>query len=184
LPTIWSPDGANVLFQSYFGKIGFELWILPLAVNRVPYRFSIRPDNQATQLATGDPFGIFSPDGKWIAYVSDESGQLELYVARFPGAGEKQQISTEGALKGFWRHDGNEILYVTREKKLVGVPVVNRGDRLQIGQSYTLFMNRILPNHNSLALSEDGQRLLMAVPIEEQASPVTLVTNWTATLER
>jgi eukaryotic-like serine/threonine-protein kinase len=184
LPTNWSRDGANILFQSYVGKIGFEAWILPLAGNRVPYRFSIRPDNQATQLATGDPFGIFSPDGKWIAYVSDESGQLQLYVARFPGAGEKQQISIEGALKGFWRQDGNEILYVTREKKLIGVPVVDRGDRLQIGRSYPLFMNRILPNYNSLALSEDGQRILMAVPVEEQASPVTLVTNWTATLEK
>jgi hypothetical protein len=87
-------------------------------------------------------------------------------------------------LRGFWRHDGKELLYVTREKKLVGVPVVDLGDRLQIGQSYPLFMNRILPNYSSLAISEDGQRLLMAIPVEEQAPPVTLVTNWTATLER
>ena len=184
LPTSWSPDGGNVLFQSYLGKIGFEVWILPLAGNRVPYRFIRSPDKPGSSFAAGDPLGLFSPDGKWLLYVSDESGQLQLYLAPFPGGGEKQQISTEGALRGLWRHDGSEILYVTREKKLIGVPVVQRGDKLQIGQSYPLFMNKILPNHDSFALSQDGQRLLIAIPVEEQAPPVTLVTSWTSTLER
>ncbi len=184
LPTSWSPDGANVLFQSYFGKIGFEMWILPLAGNRLPYRIITTPENPVRSFATGDPLGGFSPDGKWLAYLSDESGQMQLYVAQFPSAGEKQQISADGALRGFWRQDGKEILYVTREKKLVGVPVDIRGDRLQIGQSNPLFMDRILPNYTNLAISQDGQRFLMAIPVEEQAPPVTLVTNWTATLQR
>jgi serine/threonine protein kinase len=184
LPTSWSPDGANVLFQSYFGKIGFEMWVLPLADNRVPYRFITTPENPVHSFTSGDPLGRFSPDGKWLAYLSDESGELQLYVAQFPGAGEKQQISTDGALRVFWRLDGKEIFYVSREKKLVGVPVVDSGGRLQFGQSDSLFMNKILPNYSSLAISEDGQRLLMAIPVEEQAPPVTLVTNWTATLER
>jgi Tol biopolymer transport system component len=184
LPTSWSADGANVLFQSYFGKIGFEMWVLPLATNRVPYRFITTPENPVRSFKSDDPLGRFSPDGKWLAYLSDESGQSQLYVARFPGAGEKQQISTDGALRVFWRFDGKEIFYVSREKKLVGVPVADGGGRLQFGQSYSLFMNKILPNYSSLAISEDGQRLLMAIPVEEQAPPVTLVTNWTATLEK
>jgi Tol biopolymer transport system component len=183
-PTSLSPDGANLAFQSYSGKIGFEVWILPLAVNSAPYRFNPIQDNPARSFANGDPLAFFSPDGKWLAYVSEESGQLELYVAKFPGGRGKQQISNDGALRGFWRHDGREILYVTREKKLVGLPVLDRGDRLEIGKSYPLFANKIIANHDSVDISKDGQRLLMPIPIEEQVAPVTLVTNWTATIER
>lgn len=183
-PTSWSPDGANVVFQSYSGTIGFEVWILPLAMKAVPYRFINIQDNPARSFSNSDPLGFFSQDGKWLAYVSEESGQPQLYVAKFPGGGGKQQISTERAWRGFWRHDGREILYVTREKKLVGLPVVDRGNRLEIGESYPLFANKIIAYPDSVDISKDGQRLLMPIPIEEQVAPVTLVTNWTATMER
>jgi eukaryotic-like serine/threonine-protein kinase len=182
-PTSWSDDGTNIVFQSYLGKLGFEIWILPLNDKREPYRIITTPNSPTRSFASYDPVASFSPDGKWVTYVSDESGQSQLYLVRFPGAGEKQQISTDGALKGFWRRDGNEILYVTRDRRLVGVPIVVRGDKLEIGQGYPLFNNKILPNYESLALSEDGRRILLAIPVEEQASPVTLVTNWTATLK-
>ena len=182
-PTSWSPDGANVLFQSYSGKIGFELWILPLAKKDMPYRYINIQDNPARSFSNSDPTGFFSPDGKWLAYVSEESSQPQLYVAKFPGGGGKQQISTERAWRGFWRHDGREILYVTRDKKIVGLPVVDHGNTLEIGESYPVFANQIIANPDSMAISKDGQRFLLAIPIEEQVAPVTLVTNWTATME-
>jgi serine/threonine protein kinase len=182
-PTSWNADGVHVAYQSYSGKIGFEIWILPLVGKAAPYRFIPIQDNPARSFSNMDPLPFFSPDGKWLAYLSEESGQPQLYVAKFPGGRAKQQISSDGALRGFWRQDGREIIYITRDKKVVGLPVVDRGNTLEIGENIPLFANRILEDR-SLAISHDGQRFLMAIPVEEQVAPVTLITNWTATMER
>ncbi|HSE39516.1 MAG TPA: hypothetical protein VLH08_02020 [Acidobacteriota bacterium] len=69
-------------------------------------------------------------------------------------------------------------------KKLVGLPVGDRGNRLEIGESYPLFANKIIANPDSMAISKDGQQFLMAIPVEEQVAPIILVTNWTATMEK
>lgn len=175
LATSWSPDGSAIAFQSFSGKTGFDVWILPLVGGREPYLFSTTPANKE--------LGVFSPDGRWLAYVSNESGKPQLYVARFPGAGAKQQVSTDGAVSGFWSGDGREVVYVTPENKLVAVGIDARGDGLVIGQSRLLFGGQTVPSEP--ALSRDGRRFLMNVPVGDDASSaLTLVTNWNAALKK
>jgi Tol biopolymer transport system component len=92
-PACWSPDGRFILYMVDDGDpTGWDLWLLPLFGNRKPYPFLQTPFNEAQ--------GRFSSDGKWIAYISNESGQYEVYVAPFPGPGGKWQISSIGSPDG------------------------------------------------------------------------------------
>jgi Tol biopolymer transport system component len=134
--------------------------------------------------------GQFSPNGRWIAYTSDESGRNEIYAAPFPGPGGKQQISTSGGRQPRWRGDGKEIFYLDRDNKLVSVAVNSQGASLVVGAARPLFEVRSW-TEDSLGfgyvydVTADGQRFLVNTVLEQKASaPITLVVNWTADLKR
>ena len=102
LPSSWSPDGEMLAFEEYHPSTGSDLWILPLKGDRKPRPF-VR-----TQSDEGD--AAFSPDGRWLAYVSNYSGRYEIYVQPFPGPGGKWQISTEGGTAPLWARNGRELI--------------------------------------------------------------------------
>src|SRR5262249_36243778 len=105
IPLDWSPDGRFLLYRSNDLKTGWDLWILPMGADKKPFIFLKTPFEERD--------GQFSPDGKWIAYQSNESGRFEIYVQPFPGPGGKFQISTNGGTQVRWNKNGKELFYLS-----------------------------------------------------------------------
>ncbi len=189
LETLWDSGDANSLvdfspdgrFLSYtHAARRFELWILPLTGDRRPYRFY---PSESVQFN-----GRFSPDGKWIAYTSNETGDFEVYVQPFPATGEKWKISVNGGGQATWRRDGKEMFYRTWDGKMMAVslktkPGFTSGVPRMLFQSSAdpLFPNLGIP----YAVTADGRKFLVNAALDEsRASPITIITNWTAALKR
>jgi eukaryotic-like serine/threonine-protein kinase len=129
----------------------------------------------------------FSPDGRWIAYSSNESGRPEVYVQSFPASASKSKVSTDGGAEPRWRRDGKELFYIAADQKLMAVEV-KVGTTFQPGLPRALFQTRVIglcDELNHYAVSKDGQRFLVNTVVEESTSnPLTVVLNWTAELRR
>jgi len=133
----------------------------------------------------------FSPDGKWMAYVSDESGQNQVYVRDIPPARPPVQISITGGSLPRWRRDGRELFYVSADEKLMAVPIRFSGNGVEAGTSQPLF--DFAPRAGGAGgtptfdyqPTADGRRFLVPVPLAEEApTPITVVLNWTAGLKK
>ena len=160
-------------------KTGFDLWVMPLFGDRKPLPFLQTPFNE-------NP-GQFSPDGRWMAYASSESGRYEVYVTPFPGPGGKWQVSTAGGDWPRWRRDGKEIFYLAPGGTRLMAAAVNGGaSAFEVGAVRELFNTRgVAPNAWTYDISPDGQRFLVNTFAEEAAStPITLVVNWPALLKK
>jgi Tol biopolymer transport system component len=173
-----SPDGRFLLYRNLDEKTGYDLWILPLDGDQKPLPFA--------QTKFEEREGQFSPDGKWIAYVSDESGPFDIYVQPFPGPGGKSQISTNGGGQVHWRRDGKEIYYIAPDGRLMAVPIrlASDGPVVEIGVPVPLFATRVGEAvqdvyRQQYMVSPDGQRFLINVAMEKaNASPMTIILNW------
>jgi eukaryotic-like serine/threonine-protein kinase len=187
-PTSWSRDGRFLLYMAPDPKtIKEQLWVLPLEGDKKPFLFLRTESNNAE--------GQFSPDGHWVAYVSDESGRSEIYVRTFsPGSaagssdvGGKWLISTDGGTDPRWRRDGKELYYAALDGKLMAVDVMTtRG--FQAGVPIILFT---VPPPVAIATAyqwdatPDGERFVAPAPSEQQsAAPFTVVLNWQAGLKK
>jgi Tol biopolymer transport system component len=126
-----------------------------------------------------------SPDGRWLTYISQESGQWEVYVEPFRAEGERVRVSTEGGGQPRWRGDGRELFYVSPGGRLMAVDVRAKGDRIEVGLPVALFSGVIAnPITDHYAATADGQRFLVSVPVGENASTrIHVVTNWTSLLK-
>ncbi len=113
--TDWSVDGGFLLYRSVDPTTGHDLWALPLDGDKKPF--------PVVRTNSNEPYGQFSPDGKWIAYQSNESGRDEVYVQPFPGPGAKVRISTNGGAQMRWRRDGKELFYIALDGRLMAVPI-------------------------------------------------------------
>ena len=120
----WSPDGRFVLYRynsiqaslPSTSSTGWDIWALPLDGDRKPF--------PVVQTNFEERDGQFSPDGKWIAYQSNESGRFEIYVQPFPGPARKWgPISTNGGAQVRWRRDGKELFYIALDDRLMAVPI-------------------------------------------------------------
>jgi Tol biopolymer transport system component len=171
----WSADGRFIAFGRVERRATRDdVWILPLSGDRKPFPFLQTEFNETS--------AQFSPDGKWLAYASDESGRFEVYVAPFPEPGGKFQISSSGGMDLRWRRDGREIFYVASDRKLVAAEV-ETGPAFRVGAAQALFPTRPRSMGSAYDASSDGQKFLVANLTSEEASqPITLVLNWTAEL--
>jgi Tol biopolymer transport system component len=173
----WSPDGSSVSLNSQSSKTGNDIEILPLPGGHEPRRFLASEGD--------DRGGIFSPDGKWLAYTSNESGRPEAYVVPFPGPGGKRQISAGGCLIDFtlWINGGRELVYATPERKLNAVELTAQGTNLIVGRERALFGGRASPGLGDF--TRDGRKMLLPVPVgEDAAGGLTLVTDWSVDLNK
>jgi len=175
-PTSWSRDGARIIYATQSAKTNSDLWILPMIGEAKPTPFLTTTANEEN--------GTFSPDGRWVAYTSDESGRKEVYVRSFPGPGGNWQVSTQGAGSGGWYAGRMEIGFADLENRAFVVSVTPKGEALEIGTPRPLFGGNVLP----VVLGDftpDGKRFLGATPVGDNAGPVlTMVLNWPAALER
>jgi eukaryotic-like serine/threonine-protein kinase len=176
-PTSWSHDGRFLMYTVRDPKTKNDLWVLP--------------DPEAPGSAQAKPFlrteaneteGAFSPDGHWVAYVSDESSRREIYVRGFPSGG-KWLVSQGGGAKPQWRNDGKELFYFAPDGTGMSVDVTV-GAVFQSGAPKPLF--RLPSGATALAVSGDGQRTLVAVPAGEQSTqpPFNVILNWQAGLKK
>ena len=175
-PADWSPDGRSMVYVDRGPNTSWDLWILPLGGEGKPIPLL------RTRFREG--FASFSPDGRRLAYVSDESGRLEVYVQPFPGPGERRRISTAGGSLPRWRRDGEELFYLSADDQVMSVPVMP-GARFEPGTPTALFTINPPPGvFIEYDVSPDGQRFLVnsAIPGTE-ALPV-VVLNWTAGLNK
>jgi serine/threonine protein kinase/Tol biopolymer transport system component len=178
-PTSWSADGRFILYHTGEStpQTRQDLWALPLFGEQKPFPF--------LQTRFSESMGRFSPDGRWVAYQSDESGRMEVYVAPFPTPSGKWQISTNGGRLPRWRSDGREIYYQALDNKLVAVEVKAAATAFEVGAARPLFTIQPGGGYIAWATSLDGQRFLVNTVVEETtAAPITLVINWTAGLSR
>jgi Tol biopolymer transport system component/predicted Ser/Thr protein kinase len=175
--TSWSTDGRYVMGQR-LGE-GLDLWVLDLESGEVEDYLS-SPFTEA--------LGVFSPDGRWVAYQSDESGRAEIYVRRFPTGGGKWQISDGGGAQPTWSANGRELFYRNNEGLMV-VPVDGSGSSFQADKPRSLFTGSFLGGTQGLSVqgfsfsdydaTRDGQRfVLFPQEAEGPGSHVTLVTRW------
>jgi len=124
---------------------------------------------------------LFSPDQRWIAYQSNESGRFEVYVARFPGAGGRVQVSANGGDSPRWRRDGKELFYVSADSKMMAVDVNGSGPAFSVGSLSPLFGVRIRDQFLGIPydVSADGQRFLVITFLDQTTPPsISLVLNW------
>ena len=126
-----------------------------------------------------------SPDGRFFAYASDETGRAEVYVQRFPPSGGKWQISKDGGDQALWRADGKELYFLSTDRKLMAVEL-SLGEDAQVGSPKTLFpirvpANGISDNRSQYIPAPDGNRfLVLATADERQEQPAVVVLNWRA----
>ena len=139
--------------------------------------------------------GQFSPDGRWVAYQSNESRPVQIYVRPFPGPGGPRQVTTAGGSQPRWRPDGKELFYVGLDGRLMAVPIAVGADRqLETGTAVALFRTQLATGANinsgvtgskaQYAVAPDG-RFLMNMTVEAAtATPITVVLNWDAALKK
>jgi hypothetical protein len=171
----WSPDGRHLLYQLGNPKTGFDLFALSLT-NRQTIPIAVTEH--------GEREGRFSPDGRWIAYDSTESGRREVWIQPFPPATSRWQVSTTGGVSPQWRRDGKELYYVRADGTLVAHEMRLSTGRPEWGTPQGLFQTLAGGGtYASYAPARDGQRFLLSLPPEpENAAPITVVVNWTSVL--
>ena len=191
LPTSWSPDGRFLLYHTIGGPPDYRLWILPMtsAKERKPVPLD------SSELS--EVRGRFSPDGRWIAYVSFESGRGEIYVRPFnpPSGGAmtaatgsplrgKWMVSNAGGNEPRWRHDGKELLYLSPDGMMMAVEVSTNGV-FQAGAPKSLF--KVPAGVWFWDVDAEGKRFLMAEPSQTSAPVpprITVVLNWQTALKK
>jgi dipeptidyl aminopeptidase/acylaminoacyl peptidase len=177
----WSRDGKFLLYStSQQPNFGHEdLWVLPMQGDRTPYPF--------LQTRFDESGARFSPDGRWVAYHSNETGRYEVYVREFvtskdsAGSGGKWLVSKDGGAGAEWREDGKELDYGDLNRNVMSVSV-DTTRTFQASAPHELFQMPAGPNVS--AVPGDLKRFLIAVPVEKKASQeFTVLLNWTSALK-
>jgi Tol biopolymer transport system component len=178
-PGSWSPDGETLAFVEYRQDSGWDILLLSMRDRKVAPLLNSR---------FHEMYPEFSPDGRWIAYASNESGRTEVYVRPFPAREGKWQISNEGGTEPLWSRNGKQLFY--RRSGQVWVVDVLTGSGFSAGKPRLLFeQSGYLSNQpiREWDISADGRRFLMVKLEERKPQPVTeliLVQNWFEELKR
>ena len=167
-PVAWSPDGKWIVETELDPKTSQDIYILPATDPKQSIPFVRSP--------MSDIGGPVSPDGRWLSYVSHETGRREIYVQSFPTPGHRVQISQAGARRGWWTADGRAIVFVGNDGSTLWRVDVSGGDALRVGIPRQLGV--LPPNMVGVDATPDRQRFLALVPTVSGAGSITVVQNW------
>ncbi len=183
--TDWSADDRFVLYHSIDPQTGLDLWVLPMQGERKPWVF--------LKTRFDEPQGQFSPDGRWVAYQSNESGQYEIYIRPFAApaasgaatnaAAGQWQVSTAGGIYPRWRSDGRELYYIGTNGEMMAAPIAATATTVAPGAPVALFPRRIFGGGvdrgqgGQYRVTRDGRFLINTV-LDDASSPITLIQNW------
>jgi Tol biopolymer transport system component len=179
LPSHWSRDGKLLLFSAYSRETSWDVWVLPLDDGEPRVLFATAAEEKSAQL---------SPDGRWVAYTSNQDGTDEIYVQPFPSGGGRWQVSRGGGRQPQWRADGAEIYYVSPDKKLMASDVTTSESAFRHGSPRALLEGvrgaEVERTYHGApyAVTADGERFFVASPVEA-TRPITVMLNWPAMLE-
>jgi eukaryotic-like serine/threonine-protein kinase len=188
VPTHVSPDGRLLIYSTQGPRNGVDIWAVPLN-DPDPKPFPV------LQSVFDEMAGQVSPDGRWLAYQSNVSGRMEVYVRQFPSQGAEQQISSEGGTQPRWHATGRELYFVSADDKLMAVSIASGRDAasLDLGAAHPLFPLKLAKGVNvypavgtkaQYAVSPNG-RFLVNVPVKDAAPPPIVVTlNWDVALKK
>jgi Tol biopolymer transport system component len=175
-PESWSPDGRHLLFTQLDPKSRTDLWVLPLGGGK-PTPF-VNTD-------ADEVVGRFSPDGRWVAYASNESGRLEVYVRAFPLADRRWQVSASGGTNPLWRADGRELFFLALDNRVMSVAVNSTSGTFESAVPVELFQVRLGKSSGAVmggdryyAVTSRGDRFIVKqFNSDVRASAVTVVVN-------
>ena len=176
----WSRDGRHLLYSAFDQITHMDLWLLPISAGGAPVPL-LRTNASEYQ-------GQISPDGRWFAYTSDESGQEEVYVQAFPSPSQqKWKASSHGGGDPRWRSDGRELFYVAADRQLMSVKV-KPGPAFEHADAVALFDTGVPPGwyeaRNLYDVSRDGSFLFMTPIEDDRSAPFTIVIDWIAGFQR
>jgi serine/threonine protein kinase/Tol biopolymer transport system component len=179
LPVSWTPDGKALIFGAPGANTRRDIWQVALDGDRVP--------TPVVQSPAIESHGQLSPDGRWIAYVSNETGTNEVYVQAPKVGARKWPISLGGGAAPRWRGDSRELYYIG-EGKMWAVDIAARGDTIVAGSPQALFNHGGVAPHDgsyfSYAVTADGQKFLLTSRRDSEAAPIVVVLNWLAGISR
>ena len=182
VPSDWSADGRFLSYSMFSMGTQGDVWVLPLDAKPFPF----------VQTALQERRGVFSPDGRWIAYTTRNIAEDHVYVQDFAGTSKstgKWQISTTGGNQPLWRRDGKELFYLAPDRKLMAVEI-RAGATFEAGAPRPLFQTRYNRADDALlarsyAVSADGQRFLINSAVDQAAlAPLTVWLHWTVQPKR
>ncbi|MEO6223508.1 MAG: protein kinase [Vicinamibacterales bacterium] len=175
-PLGWSKDGKYFLYRATGN--GNDLWVKPAAPGQAPSAFI------STQF--GEAFGAFSPDGKWMAYTSDESGVPEVYVTAFPSGQGKERVSSSGGVFPRWRQDSRELYYLSTDSRMMVATVAPSTTDFRVGSVEVLFPTGVIIGPGvPYVVSPDGKRFLINSTIPSTDPPsLSVIFNWPAMVRR
>jgi len=172
----WSPDGAFLAFHEDAGETGVDVWMLSLSGERRPAPFLKGRANEM--------WPAFSPNGRYVAYQSDETGEFEIYLRQFPGGGGMRQVSTGGGSYPVWNPNGKELFYRNGDK-MMAVAVETEGE-LVLGRTAVLFQGPSPSGYSNFEVTPDGQRFIALDDSVAEPAPthLVLVQNFGEELKR
>jgi eukaryotic-like serine/threonine-protein kinase len=173
MPTQWSRDGKYLLYNQRGSEGHGQIWTLPLQGGLKSQIAVSRGSN-----------GQLSPDGHWLAYSSSESGAIEVYVEAFGGGQGKWQVSADGGTLPQWSRDGRELYYMDATSSLLAVPVKDSRGALQFGAPQNLVSRWTVLGAPFYDVTPDGKRILLDRVSQQVSQSVTVVTNFTAELNK
>ena len=171
-PHSFSPNGKALAYWEIHPENGRDIWILPFEGDQTPTPFLVTPYNERAP--------VFSPDGRWITYVSDESGRDEVYVRPFPGPGGQTTVSLAGGVEPTWAPDGRRLFYRNADSMMV--VSVETGPSFSVSKPTVLFEGRYdggVAGNLSYDLAPEGDRFLMIQPLGGRTTrSFRVVLNW------
>jgi dipeptidyl aminopeptidase/acylaminoacyl peptidase len=179
----WAPDGQSIIYSQLNPKTNVDLYLLSLSGEKKSTSWL------QTNFIEAQP--RLSPNGRWIAYISNETEQFEVYVDSFPVSGAKVAISIGGGSQPQWRADGRELYYYAADRKLVAVEVNGDGPTFKVGEARSLFEIRVasidqsFPGNGYYTVTHDGKRFLVSsLPEAPQRQQINVIVNWAADIKK